>query len=91
MTASNLDWDAVLWEMAERAYTAYREDAKGQSYNGRPIPEWFDVKPKIKGHWRAAISALARPEGRAQAEAAVNESLNRRPEFKTIGDLGGRP
>jgi hypothetical protein len=83
----NLDWEAVLWEMAERAYTAYREDAKGQSYNGRPIPEWLDVNPKIQRHWLAAISALARPEGRAQAEAAVNESLNRRPVAKTIGEL----
>jgi hypothetical protein len=89
MTTSDLDWEAVLWEMAERAYTAYREDAKGQSYNGRPIPEWLDVQPKIQRRWLAAISALARPEGRARAEAAVNESLNRRPEAKTIGQMLG--
>lgn len=83
------EFEDQLRDMAERAYTAYREDAKAQSYNGRPIPVWFDVNPKIQRHWLKAVEAITRPAPDPATEA-VNESLNRRPARKTIGQLTKR-
>lgn len=72
-----MDFEEMLWSLAERAYEAYRADANGQSYNGRVIPIWDDVNPKIKRHWYAAVRAITRQD-EPDTTQAVNEALNRR-------------
>lgn len=54
-------WDYVLYELTARAYDAYGGHADWKTHDGRPMPRWFDLPEKTRGHWLAAIAEIARP------------------------------
>ena len=42
------------------AYKAYGEHRKWLTYDGKPMPQWEDLKPEIQSAWCAAAGAAAK-------------------------------
>lgn len=40
--------------IAQSMFVAYNAQAGGLTYDGKPIPPWSDVGPKVKANWIAA-------------------------------------
>ena len=49
-------------EQARRGYEGYAESTGGKTFDGRDIPKWSELPPRIQGAWRAAIVAAVDTE-----------------------------
>jgi hypothetical protein len=45
--------------LAEAAYNAYCATRNWKSFDGKPLPQWPEVKPEIQAGWVAASNAVA--------------------------------
>lgn len=43
-----------LDRLAREMFAAYGESAGGVTFDGRPIPTFDEVGPKVRSHWRSA-------------------------------------
>lgn len=43
---------------AAAAYAAYAVATGGKTYDGRDMPAWADLPPRIQGAWAAAAEAV---------------------------------
>lgn len=50
-------------DLGQVAYEAYVESCGGKSIHGEDLPNWFDVAPEIREHWRAAADAVLKHIG----------------------------
>lgn len=41
--------------LARRAFDAYNAQAGGLTWDGKKIPPWGDVGPRVQANWRAAV------------------------------------
>lgn len=46
-----------LEELAIKAYDAYGTDAGWKTFDGRPMPKWYDLGDAVQAHWREAVYA----------------------------------
>lgn len=48
--------------MAREMFEAYTEDAGGKTWDGKPIPGWFDEKmtDEVRNHWIAAAKVAVK-------------------------------
>lgn len=56
-------------ETAHAAFNAYNQRAGGLTYDGKPIPPWEDVGPKVRNRWRAAIAAVTPEDANFEDES----------------------
>ena len=54
---------ASYTELAEVAYVAYAKSAKNKNYQGKPMPAWDELPPRIRQHWIAAMVAVVEHSG----------------------------
>lgn len=48
----------TMEDAGKAAYDAYCTMREWKSYDGKPLPQWPEVKPEIKTGWFAAVSAV---------------------------------
>ncbi|MDB4996731.1 MAG: hypothetical protein JWM74_4163 [Myxococcaceae bacterium] len=44
-------------EIAQVAFEAYNASTGGKTYDGKAIPPWYAISPRIQDAWRAAARA----------------------------------
>lgn len=52
----------------EIAFTAYREAAGGQTYDGKSIPQWSELGDHVRDYWEIAALAVLRRRQVLQVE-----------------------
>jgi hypothetical protein len=52
-------------ELARLGYEAYAVATGGKTFDGRDMPQWDAITPRIQGAWRAAAKAIAACAGDA--------------------------
>lgn len=50
------DWNDT--DLAREAYEAYGDNRNWQTHDGKPMPQWVDVRQEIKDAWVAAVNAV---------------------------------
>lgn len=56
-------------ELGKTNFDAYKDCVGGTAYDGKPIPEWEDVDPKIRMAWvQGALAVINREYGARLAD-----------------------
>jgi hypothetical protein len=68
---------------AQRGYEGYAASTGGKTFDGRPMPAWHELPPRIQEAWRDAIVAAV--DSPAKEETLTDKQVRLLDEMGTVG------